>query len=68
MLTRELFFLSVNVISKNLDIGVNYVTNNVKYMYGKFSKISNTKKERTPYFLPSLLKQREVTNFAKGGN
>ena len=39
-------------------------------MYGKYSKISNTKKERTPwiYFLSSQLKHREVTNFAKGGN
>ena len=38
--------------------------------YGKCSKISNTKKEKTPwiYFLSSPLKQREVTNFAKGGN
>ena len=38
--------------------------------YGKCSKLSNTKKERTPsvYFLSSPLKQREVTNFAKGGS
>ena len=38
--------------------------------YSKCSKILNTKKERTPliYFLSSPLKQREVTNFAKGGN
>ena len=37
--------------------------------YRKCSKISNTKKERTPwiYFLSSPVKQREVTNFAKGG-
>ena len=38
--------------------------------YGKCSKISNINKERIPkiYFLSSPLKQREVTNFAKGGN
>ena len=38
--------------------------------HGKCSKISNIKKERTPsiYFLSSPFKQREVTNFAKGGN
>ena len=38
--------------------------------HGKGSKISNTKKERTPliYSCSSPLKQREVTNFAKGGN
>ena len=38
----------------------------VKQMNGKFSKISNTKKERTPKTSP--VKQTEVTNFAKGGN
>ena len=39
-------------------------------MYGKCSKISNIKKERTPsiYFLSSPFKHRKVTNFAKGGN
>ena len=38
--------------------------------YSKCSKISNTKKERTPKvcFLSSPIKQREVTDFAKGGN
>ena len=38
--------------------------------YGKCSKISNTKKERKTLinFLCSSVKQREVTNFAKGGN
>ena len=37
---------------------------------GKCSKILKIKKERTPliYFLSSPLKQREVTNFAKGDN
>ena len=39
-------------------------------LYGKCSQTSKTKKERTPwiYFLSSQLKQREVINFAKGGN
>ena len=36
--------------------------------YGKCSKISNIKKEGTPYFLSSPFKKSEVTNFAKGGN
>ena len=43
---------------------------NLIRVYSKCSKISNTKKERTPciYFLSSPVKQREVTNFAKWGN
>ena len=37
---------------------------------GKCSKILNTKNEKTPQinFLSSPVKQKEVTNFAKGGN
>ena len=42
----------------------------VESRYGKCFKILNIKKERTPsiHFLFSPFKQREVTNFAKGGN
>ena len=44
---------------------------NLPYLkYGKCSKILTTIKETIPYFhfLSSPVKQREVTNSAKGGN